>query len=196
MPSLISQRPKDWNQIVGQDRVVRILQAALRNPKFMVRGFIFRGPYGVGKTTVAYILARALLCKGADPLGCGKCQSCRIIDSGGIDQHADFYEVDAASTTTDPKFKSGVEAAHEILAGSTWSPAAGPAPFRPHRQSSLADRTGLSRIEGRTRSGPLRRAPLVGLVSSRLPGNHGLCFPSLGAIAPQKKTSGATWSLP
>jgi DNA polymerase-3 subunit gamma/tau len=115
MPSLISQRPKDWNQIVGQDRVVRILQAALRNPKFMVRGFIFRGPYGVGKTTVAYILARALLCKGADPLGCGKCQSCRIIDSGGIDQHADFYEVDAASTTTDPKFKSGVEAAHEIL---------------------------------------------------------------------------------
>jgi DNA polymerase III subunit gamma/tau len=64
----------------------------------MPRGFIFTGVYGVGKTTAAYIHARALMCPD-DPLGCGRCASCLCIDHHGIDQHPDFREVDAASNS-------------------------------------------------------------------------------------------------
>jgi DNA polymerase-3 subunit gamma/tau len=106
--SLISQRPKSWAGIIGQDRAVRVLQALLKTQKFLLRGFIFEGVKGVGKTTSAYIFARALMCRGLDPLGCGKCDSCVLIDTQGIDQHPDFREVDAAS-------HSGVEQARNIL---------------------------------------------------------------------------------
>ena len=104
--------------MVGQERALRILQSVLTTAKFMPRGFIFEGVYGVGKTTSAYLLARALMCTGPDPLGCKIstgtmldmkiCASCRTIDKDGIDAHPDFLEVDAAS-------KSGVDASREIV---------------------------------------------------------------------------------
>jgi DNA polymerase III subunit gamma/tau len=79
----------------------------------MPRGYLFQGPVGVGKTTTAYILARALMCTGTDPLGCGKCPSCTFIDNAkdierGLNLSADFMEVDAASN-------SGVENARNLM---------------------------------------------------------------------------------
>ena len=122
--NLAAQRPRTWNAVVGQDRPIRVLQAVLTTAKFIPRGFILEGIYGTGKTTVAYLLARALMCTGDHPLGCKIssgtlldmkiCPSCRTIDRDGIDAHPDFMEVDAASTK-DGIAKSGVEASREII---------------------------------------------------------------------------------
>lgn len=80
----------------------------LRSVRFLLRGVIFEGVRGVGKTSVAYLTARALMCTGNDPDGCGACPSCKTIDTQGIDAHPDFMEVAGA-------VKAGVEAAREIL---------------------------------------------------------------------------------
>ena len=117
--NLATQRPKTWNSVVGQERALRILQAVLTTAKFTPRGFIFEGVHGVGKTTSAYLLARAMMCTGPDPLGCKVstgtlldmkiCPSCRTIDKDGIDAHPDFMERDGATK------EGGVEAAREIV---------------------------------------------------------------------------------
>jgi len=106
--NLIAQRPSEWNAVVGQPRAVTVLQAILNNKHLMLRGFLFHGFLGVGKTTTAYLLARALMCQGDDPLGCGKCDSCLRIAETGIDSHSDFKEIDAA-------LYSGVDKAREIM---------------------------------------------------------------------------------
>lgn len=118
MANLISQRPDTWSSVVGQQRAIDVLQAVLRNPNFLTRGIILYGVLGVGKTTTAYLLARALMCTGSDPLGCGTCDSCMIISESGIDHHPDFQEVDAAQ-------KSGVEAARELVETTTSLPVIG-----------------------------------------------------------------------
>lgn len=94
--NLISFRPTAWSEVVGQDRVVSLLKSLLTTGKFLPRGFILKGPWGLGKTSVAYLLSRALMCSGDDPLGCGKCPSCRFIDQETIEHDADFFETDAA----------------------------------------------------------------------------------------------------
>ena len=109
--NLIAQRPAEWNAVVGQQRAITILQAILNNKHLMLRGFLFYGYLGVGKTTSAYLMARALMCSGKDSLGCGKCNSCLSIAQYGIDGHADFREVDGA-------FYSGVDKARELM--ETW----------------------------------------------------------------------------
>jgi len=106
--SLISQRPATWNDVVGQPRALRVLQAVLRNQKFLQRGIIMSGQIGVGKTTTAYLLAKALMCRGQNPLGCGECPSCVTAQNDGIDNHADFSEVDGA-------MNPGVNSAREIV---------------------------------------------------------------------------------
>jgi DNA polymerase-3 subunit gamma/tau len=89
--SLISQRPRHWTGVVGQDRPVRVLKAALQTAKFMPRGFMFEGVQGIGKTTLALILSRVLMCTGEDPFGCGKCPSClAAIESTELTTHPDF----------------------------------------------------------------------------------------------------------
>ncbi len=118
MGSLATQRPKTWNAVVGQPRAIRVLQAVLTTAKFIPRGFILEGCVGTGKTTVAYLLARALMCTGDNPLGCkistgtlldiNVCPSCRTVDRDGIDAHPDFIEVAAA-------LKSGVDASRETV---------------------------------------------------------------------------------
>lgn len=106
--SLISQRPMQWNDVVGQPRAIGVLQAVLRNQKFLQRGIILSGMVGVGKTTTAYLLAKALMCRGQNPLGCGECPSCATIQNEGIENHADFQEMDGA-------VKPGVEVARETV---------------------------------------------------------------------------------
>ncbi len=111
--NFIAYRPQHWVEIVGQERTVRLLGCILKTERFMPRGYLFRGPVGVGKTTTAYILARALMCTGSDPMGCGVCPSCQFIDKvgdieRGLNLSADFLEVDAASN-------SGVEHARNLM---------------------------------------------------------------------------------
>lgn len=107
--NLIAQRPSHWTDVVGQQRPIDVLQAVLRNTKFLSRGLILYGVVGVGKTTTAYLLARALMCTGQpEALGCGECPSCQLIAADGIDKHPDFIEVDGA-------VRPGVDAAREMV---------------------------------------------------------------------------------
>ena len=107
--SLINDfRPKTWNSVIGQDRVLRVLKAILKNDKLLLRGMIFNGSHGNGKTTTAYLTAKSLMCTGTDPEDCNKCPSCKTILEQGIDSHPDFLEVDGAS-------KAGIAEARDIV---------------------------------------------------------------------------------
>src|SRR6058998_3378653 len=89
-------RPQRFDDIVGQQAVTRTLRNALTSGR-LAQAFVFAGPRGVGKTTTARILARALSCtKGptADP--CGECDACSEIAEG---RDIDVLEIDAATHT-------------------------------------------------------------------------------------------------
>lgn len=89
-------RPRRFEEMVGQAHVVRPLINALDNDR-VHHAFLFTGTRGVGKTTVARILAKALNCeKGVSSKPCGECTSCREVDEG---RFVDLIEVDAASRT-------------------------------------------------------------------------------------------------
>ena len=94
-----SWRPKTFSQLVGQDHVVKALTHALDQGR-LHHAWLFTGTRGVGKTTIARIMAKALNCTGADGSGkmtsepCGKCPACMEIDAG---RFVDYIEMDAAS---------------------------------------------------------------------------------------------------
>jgi len=90
-------RPKRFAEMVGQEHVLRALANALDSGK-VHHAFLFTGTRGVGKTTVARILAKSLNCEtaGVSSNPCGVCASCREIDEG---RFVDLIEVDAASRT-------------------------------------------------------------------------------------------------
>src|SRR6202047_4921001 len=89
-------RPKRFAEMVGQEHVLRALTNALDSGK-VHHAFLFTGTRGVGKTTVARILAKSLNCEtGVSSNPCGICAACREIDEG---RFVDLIEVDAASRT-------------------------------------------------------------------------------------------------
>ncbi|QWE17917.1 DNA polymerase III subunit gamma/tau [Polynucleobacter corsicus] len=94
-----SWRPKTFSQLVGQDHVVKALTHALDQGR-LHHAWLFTGTRGVGKTTIARIMAKALNCTGEDGQGrmtsepCGKCPACLEIDAG---RFVDYIEMDAAS---------------------------------------------------------------------------------------------------
>jgi DNA polymerase-3 subunit gamma/tau len=89
-------RPRAFAELVGQDHVRRALVNALETNR-VHHAFLFTGTRGVGKTTIARILAKCLNCEtGVTPTPCGQCASCREIDAG---RFVDLIEVDAASRT-------------------------------------------------------------------------------------------------
>lgn len=89
-------RPKDFSDTVGQEHVLQALMNALETGR-LHHAYLFTGTRGVGKTTIARILAKALNCEtGVSAHPCGTCSACREIDEG---RFVDLIEVDAASKT-------------------------------------------------------------------------------------------------
>jgi len=89
-------RPRDFASLVGQEHVVRALRHALSEQR-LHHAYLFTGTRGVGKTTLARILAKCLNCEtGITPEPCGKCSACVEIDAG---RFPDLIEIDAATNT-------------------------------------------------------------------------------------------------
>jgi len=87
-------RPKDFDEVVGQEHVTKALKNAIRSSK-IAHAYIFAGPQGVGKTSCARILAKALNCeKGVTDKPCGVCVTCLEIAEG---RSLDVIEIDGAS---------------------------------------------------------------------------------------------------
>jgi DNA polymerase-3 subunit gamma/tau len=109
-------RPKRFAEMVGQEHVLRALGNALDSGK-VHHAFLFTGTRGVGKTTIARILAKSLNCEtaGVSSTPCGVCAACREIDEG---RFVDLIEVDAASRTK-------VDDTRELLDNVQYAPSRG-----------------------------------------------------------------------
>lgn len=110
-------RPQTFEDLLGQDALVQTLTNAIKNNR-LHHAYILTGIRGVGKTTTARLIARALNCTGLDGKGgptihpCGVCENCRAIAAG---RHIDVMELDAASRT-------GVDDMRELLDGVRYKP--------------------------------------------------------------------------
>lgn len=113
-------RPQSFNELLGQDALVKTITNAIKNNR-LHHAYILTGIRGVGKTTTARIIAKALNCTGKDATAgatvnpCGICENCKAIAES---RHIDVLELDAASRT-------GVNDIREILDGVRYKPTNG-----------------------------------------------------------------------
>lgn len=108
-------RPRDFASLVGQDHVVRALTHALDSGR-LHHAYLFTGTRGVGKTTIARILAKSLNCEaGVSARPCGHCRACVEIDEG---RFPDYLELDAASNR-------GVDEMAQLLENAVYAPVSG-----------------------------------------------------------------------
>ena len=108
-------RPRSFREMVGQTHVLKALINALDSQR-LHHAYLFTGTRGVGKTTIARIIAKCLNCEtGISSTPCGTCSVCREIDEG---RFVDLIEVDAASRTK-------VEDTRELLDNVQYSPTRG-----------------------------------------------------------------------
>ncbi len=109
-------RPKQFAEVVGQDHVTQTLSNAITS-KRIAHAYLFVGPRGVGKTTLARIMAKALNCqKGPTPEPCDRCDACREIMAGNS---LDVLEIDGASN-------NGVDQVRDLRDSARYAPARGP----------------------------------------------------------------------
>ena len=108
-------RPKAFDALVGQEHVVRALTNALEQQR-LHHAYLFTGTRGVGKTTLARILAKSMNCEtGITATPCGQCPACVEIDKG---RFVDLLEVDAASNTQ-------VDSMRDLLDSAQYAPTVG-----------------------------------------------------------------------
>ena len=108
-------RPQRFSEVIGQDHVTRTLKNAIEQQR-IAHGYIFSGHRGIGKTTIARILAMALNCRAHDkpnPEPCGVCESCTEVRAGGA---VDVIEIDAATNR-------GIDEIRELREAARYRPA-------------------------------------------------------------------------
>ncbi|HST77168.1 MAG TPA: DNA polymerase III subunit gamma/tau, partial [Verrucomicrobiae bacterium] len=108
-------RPQRFSEVIGQDHVTRTLKNAIEQQR-IANGYIFSGHRGIGKTTIARILAMALNCRSTDrptPEPCGVCDSCVEIRAGSA---VDVIEIDAATNR-------GIDEIRELREAARYRPA-------------------------------------------------------------------------
>lgn len=108
-------RPQTFDEVVGQKYIVKTLQNAIKNDK-IAHAYLFTGPRGTGKTTIARLLAKALNCTSTDrEVPCNECANCLDIMNG---THPDVIEIDAASN-------NGVDDARLLVENVKYAPIEG-----------------------------------------------------------------------
>ncbi len=110
----LTYRPQTFEEVAGQKPIVRTLKNALASKK-MAHAYLFAGPRGTGKTSMARLFAKALNCDEGLGNQCGHCQNCMAISEGN---HPDVIEIDAASN-------NGVDQVRELIDGVRYSPIKG-----------------------------------------------------------------------
>jgi len=109
-------RPQTFEEVVGQEHITRTLQNAISAGR-VAQAYLFVGPRGIGKTSSARILAKALNCvQGPTPTPCGVCDSCREIADG---RNLDVLEIDGASNNS-------VDNIRDLRDGAAYAPSRGP----------------------------------------------------------------------
>ena len=111
-----SYRPQTFEELAGQQHIVKTLKNAVRQNK-IAHAYLFCGPRGTGKTTVAKILAKAINCTCQDKnhIPCDECENCQSITNG---THPDIIEIDAASN-------NGVDEVRELIEKVKYAPIRG-----------------------------------------------------------------------
>lgn len=107
-------RPQTFDQVVGQKAIIKTLKNSLKENK-VAHGYLFCGPRGTGKTSMARLFAKALNCKEGIGVQCLDCESCKAVANGS---HPDVIEIDAASN-------SGVENVRDLVTQVNYQPLMG-----------------------------------------------------------------------
>ena len=107
-------RPSKFSEVVGQDFIVKTLLNAIKNDR-IAHAYLFAGPRGTGKTTVAKLFAKAINCSNFNGESCDECENCKAYLDGN---HPDIIEMDAASN-------NGVDEIREIIEQVPYAPLVG-----------------------------------------------------------------------
>jgi DNA polymerase-3 subunit gamma/tau len=99
-------RPQVFQDITGQDFVIKTLRNSIKLNR-LAHAYIFAGPKGIGKTTIAKVFAKAINCLSpVDGDACNKCEACKLISAG---QTTDILELDAASNNSVDDIRNIIE---------------------------------------------------------------------------------------